>query len=720
MIVCLLISNLSLVSQELQKPKLKEASSVCSNSARRDFQIVFRYTLFPFNNDNVFYVELSDENGNFSNFSQVATVFNRNAEVNLDIEASFQVPEGTFGTGYKIRIRASSPAVIGPESDAFEAYDMVDDGNLVLNNFNNVFICGDKNTAELKLNITSSGNFEWFKNNQPFTSTTEPRLIVSEPGLYEARINYGSCGFVRSTLSNVYVIDNVSAQIEGASEIEICSEESHTFQAVENNSEYIYSWYKDGELLTSSSSSSYTTPNSGQFGVYFLEISAGECVVKSQQIVLKQKANASFVINKNFDEKVIILPNEQKILQITVEPVLANVAIQWFRDNLPITANSTNDIIVSQAGSYFARVVEVGGICNFTQDSEPFELVALDNFATTISPSSNYATCKSESTQLQTVELHAVGTDGELYELTDDQVDTYLNFSWLKDEVQVPDALTQEFALSSYLSNGMYALAVQSGAVTSTSNTLDIKLSIISPSILSSSNSNSLCPETGIRYTVSEITPGFSYVWFKDDEALEVLDPQILEVFEIGEYKLQISGFGCLIELEPIEVIPFDESALVLSPSEKVVLQQGEPTIIEASGAASYKWYNDATGNLLSTSETLKVSKTGFYTLVARVDSCELSKTIEVVEQDDKIIVPNIVSPKTLDGINDTWQISNRYAFQPLVTVFIYNSDGIEVFSTKEYKNDWPTQDLGNQRVFYYKIIKDDRLVKAGSISVLD
>ena len=54
------------------------------------------------------------------------------------------------------------------------------------------------------------------------------------------------------------------------------------------------------------------------------------------------------------------------------------------------------------------------------------------------------------------------------------------------------------------------------------------------------------------------------------------------------------------------------------------------------------------------------------------------------------------------DGKNDSWRISNRYAFQPLITIQLYNSDGKEILNTTDYKNDWPLENVGSQRTFYY------------------
>ena len=54
-----------------------------------------------------------------------------------------------------------------------------------------------------------------------------------------------------------------------------------------------------------------------------------------------------------------------------------------------------------------------------------------------------------------------------------------------------------------------------------------------------------------------------------------------------------------------------------------------------------------------------------------------------------------------------------------LVLIFMINIFISEVFKTTDYKNNWPTESLGNQKVFYYKIIRENKLIKAGTISVL-
>ncbi|CAM1373735.1 Ig-like domain-containing protein [Tenacibaculum xiamenense] len=702
-----------------------ETSGACSNN-NQDYTATFRIKsgVPPFNNGNVFHLELSDENGNFPatpNATRfVSTVENQNASYNTDIPASFQVPAGTYGDSFRVRIVSTDPEIIGQPSATFEAYDMYANGELFINdNADNAVICGNGNSAQLTLNTTITANYQWLKDGNVYATTTEPTITVTEAGNYRAQVDYGVCGFVDSRVIPVIVVNSANAEIVGENVVEICADETHTFEAAENNSAYTYNWYKDGSLVASSNSHTYTTPNTGQFGEYYLEILIEDCRFESQRVELRQKSTASFTITNNITEPTVILPGETIELEITIEPASSSVNIIWFRNGVQIPGTFTDTVNATLDGEYYAVVTETGGTCNFSQESERFNLIELKELDAQIRTASDYVECESTSTNLILVGVTAIGTDDNQYPLSDARLDN-LNYQWYRDNTAMPGVVGRELPIADYRENDPYRLMVTVGAFEDNSNTIDVKLTIEDPEITSTSTSNSLCPGGSITFTVSQIVSDFRYAWLKDDVEITVADPQNLEVTETGIYKLQIIGAGCVKELDPIEIIPFDDSAVVVTPSEVVVLLSGQPTIITASGAESYEWYEDESGDLLSTNETVEVTEIGFYTVVATVGDCQVNKRVEVVEEDSQIIVPNIVSPRTQDGINDTWRISNRYSFQPTVTVSIYDSNGREVLTTNEYKNDWPSEDLGNQRIFYYKIIRDDQLIKAGSISIID
>ena len=70
--------------------------------------------------------------------------------------------------------------------------------------------------------------------------------------------------------------------------------------------------------------------------------------------------------------------------------------------------------------------------------------------------------------------------------------------------------------------------------------------------------------------------------------ATDVVD---FDVTEIGEYVLKMTGFGCERSVDPINVVLFDESVVEVTPSVKVVLNQGQTVTVTASGGESYVWH---------------------------------------------------------------------------------------------------------------------------------
>ena len=122
----------------------------------------------------------------------------------------------------------------------------------------------------------------------------------------------------------------------------------------------------------------------------------------------------------------------------------------------------------------------------------------------------------------------------------------------------------------------------------------------------------------------------------------------------------------------------------------------------------------------MSTNETLDVSTLGTYTVVGTVGGCTAQREVNVVEDDGKLVIPNIITPFNGDGINDTWELPNRFAFQTNVQILIFNSKGEEVLNTTDYQNNWPEDNnLRDGMLFYFKVIRENNLIKAGTISIL-
>ncbi len=723
-LLCLLHSGYS-YAQTLNAPTLQFGNSACASVGADRFCIDFSFIGTAFDPSNVFTLQLSDSNGDFTTPEVVnlREITGENDQFFVR-DVCFQLPVGTYGQNYRVRIVSSSPVMESPASDVFDAfYKPTED--LILNGRNALVLCGGPETVSVNV-INPDYTYVWFKveggREIEIPGETGSSLTISEPGRYYAAVDAGACtqaagGGLQSNFLTVTEVAPSSLTIEGANTIQICANETYELVSSIDDPSFVYKWFKDGNLITGLADFTprYTIPTSNQFGVYHLEIEVSGCSSRSQDVTIEQRPGANFEINLNPPATRIRLPGET--IELSVTHTASSPTFQWFRDGAPLPARNQVSTNATQEGEYFIEVTDNSGTCPTSRNSDIYTIVDAVGFNVEIRPSTDYAECGIEQTQLSIVGVRALGSDGNEYDLSSDQVSS-LNFQWNKDGNPIAGATFEQLDVNSYNDNGEYSLTASVGTISSDSNIVNVLLTVTGVEIRSSSVSNSLCPGETITFNI-DIEPGFVYTWFKDGAELTVTDPSTVVIDEIGTYSVTYEGFGCLNNVTEVNVVEFDDSVLEVSPSSTAVLEPGETITLEASGADSYEWF-DAAGNLLSSNETLDVNTLGTFTLFGTVGGCRAQREINVVEDDGKLVIPNIVTPFNGDGINDTWELPNRFAFQTDVQVIIYDSRGKEVLNTTDYQNNWPMDNnFKDGMLFYFRVIRENNLIKAGTISIL-
>lgn len=84
------------------------------------------------------------------------------------------------------------------------------------------------------------------------------------------------------------------------------------------------------------------------------------------------------------------------------------------------------------------------------------------------------------------------------------------------------------------------------------------------------------------------------------------------------------------------------------------------------------------------------------------------------------MVFRNTVTPNN-DGINDLWKVLNIEMYQP-ASLTIFDRDGIEIYSSLDYKNDWDGTykgDLLPQGTYYYIMETKDHKILKGAINIL-
>ncbi|NVK51775.1 MAG: gliding motility-associated C-terminal domain-containing protein [Flavobacteriaceae bacterium] len=686
-------------------------SYACASASFNNFEVEVSYNTTVFNSDNVFTLELSDKDGSFTAPTVVKTISNQNSS--FKFTTSFQIPAKAYGTGYKVRVKASSPQKTSPESDAFEAY-FTTSKQLVLNNFTDVILC-DGASKELNLNITDAGKYQWYKDGTKLV-LGGPSITVSEPGLYYSEIYYGSCtAAVISNIVEVTKLPKFTAEILGNQTVELCEGNQYTLEAKEKNSNYKYYWYKDGVKLTQLPLYTPTLiiKDKDQLGTYHLEIENDNgCVATSNHVEIKESAG-NLEVTEESDLTVLLLKGATKTLKINHNATSA--AIEWFKDGVAIPSSNTKEITVNAIGQFTAKVTTTNGSCSFVKESKPFHVIALKSLIATIQTVSTFTDCTTDKTTLQLQKISATGTNDVSYTLAENQY-KWIDFKWLYNGVAVSGATSKEIQINEYAKNGVYQLSIQSDAIVANSNSLTIQLKIPQPTITSSSVTNTICSGQTITLETGS-SNGINYQWFKDGAPIAAATSNRYTLTETGVYKLKATGFGCSVESGEVTITAFDASVVQINTATDIVLNVGESKTITATGANDYLW-KDEQNNSLSTTETLMVDKAGTYFLLAKVGACEVKMTITVTALGTEII-PNVVTSNG-DGINDYWMLSNRYAFDKEITIEIYNTSGKQVFKTTNYQNNWPINSAETKsQLYYYVIKKNNKLLKKGTISVI-
>ena len=107
----------------------------------------FSFSFYPPQNlgpGNQFIVELSDSNGSFASPAIVQTLSNTTSPVS----GSFNLPESTYGKGYRIRVRSTNPVKTSGASNPFAAYYAIHNQPFSINNnAGTIQICEDESVT---------------------------------------------------------------------------------------------------------------------------------------------------------------------------------------------------------------------------------------------------------------------------------------------------------------------------------------------------------------------------------------------------------------------------------------------------------------------------------------------------------------------------------------------------------------------------------------------
>lgn len=622
-------------SQELLKPQL-EFTNACASNSFNDYSIEITFINAPYNSDNVFTVELSDAEGNFSSPQVLQTISDKNFSFRFN--SRFTFPQNVAGNNYKIRVKSSSPETTSPETDAFEAYFMSSE-QLVLNNFMDAQFC-EGESVEISIANPADVQYQWFKNGIKFV-LGEGSLVVSEAGQYYCEIFYGTCNSpATSNIIEVTESPKPEAILLGDETVQICEGETYTIQSSETNPNFNYTWFKDGIKIENlpANTTSISVVNDNDLGSYYVEIENEIGCKNTSNTVTVIKTTLDFTVTSQSNLVDILLLGDSKTLSIS--NTASNGVISWFRNGVLIPNSNQNEIVITETGEYVAEVTETINNCSETKQSEVITIQEVVNFDFTIN-ASDLEDCESTETTLTFDVITALDANNTSYTIEPNQYQ-FLQFNWYKDNVLVDNQTSQNLLVNDYQQNGNYTLEIANGITKSFSNAIEINLKIPSVTISSTSNTNSLC-ENGTLELSTQKVDGFTYQWFFNGNLIANAISENLVISETGNYYLQATGFGCTTTSNTIEVsqTSLDFSVSVNSPL-KTILLVGETKELSISHTASNEiisWFKDDVEIPNSNQTTINITETGNYyaKVTATENGCSETKQSQTMSVNETI-----------------------------------------------------------------------------------
>ncbi|TVZ58309.1 CHU domain-containing protein [Flavobacteriaceae bacterium MAR_2010_105] len=717
--ISLLLFSGVMYGQSLKQPEL-QFSAPCVSASFNEFHVNFAWDPPMVYSDNKFILELSDKDGSFANPRELVAYGDKNTI--FKFEFIFAFPTDLYGTNYKVRVRSTNPQKISPESNAFPAYYLTVNQPLVINNFVGTIASCDGSPVTISVNnYPNQPAYRWYRNGTYLASQTQSSITTAQAGIYYVELDYGTyCS--SATLSNAVELINGQSSgisINGSNSIEVCEGQSHFLAASIDDPNISYKWFRNNQAVTTSGYRPRFDINTvdNAEGTWHLEIQrGGGCIERSGNVTVQYKSiNASLQSQSG----TILLPGDEITLEASTnatQPIYS-----WYRNDVLISNATEKTYTTSQPGNYFAKIKETSG-CTLEIATARINIEIPTAISVSIGKRSDYLSCESVSTEISLSTVTATLSNGSEIDVYNTLVNRF-SYQWYRNTVVMTNATTTSLVLDGPEDNGIYKIKATLNDLNIYSNEEDIKLGLSSDLTLTSIGALSCDGSTSVKISSNITDPNFTYQWYVDGQIMDSENSPYVETNESGTFKLEVNGYGCSLISENLTVSPLNADVVQVDAGEFITINEGIYRTITAAGADNYAWYRAETLELISSDSYLTVSEEGQYILKASVNGCEITKTF-TVEYLERFAIPNVITPNA-DGYNDKWILPNSYANNDNVEVSIFTLTGERVIQTYNYQNDWPQNNIpvvnsGSKPIYFYKITKDNNVLRKGTITVID
>ncbi len=480
-----------------------------------------------FNAGNVYSVELSDETGSFASPTVIGTLTSTANSGTI----SCTVPGGaTPGTGYRVRVVSSNPAVIGSNNGVNITINPVYSPSVTISASPGTTICAGQ-TVNFSASISGlpfAPTYQWqintgsgFTNIPGATSSTYSTSSLNNGDVIRLRINFsGPCnsGSVFSNQLTFTITSSVTPSVSiTASSNPICSGQSVTFTATPTNggSSPTYQWQLNGVNIPSATGSTYTTTtlNNGD-QIRVIMTSNASCAVPTTAT----SSAITMTVNPNVTPSVSITASSNPIcsgqsVTFTATPTNggSSPTYQWQLNgvNIPSATGSTYTTTTLNNGDQIRVIMTSNASCASptTATSSAITMTVNPN----VTPSVSITASSNPICSGQSVTFTATPTNGG----------SSPTYQWQLNGVNIPSATGSTYTTTT-LNNGdqirviMTSNASCASPTTATSSAITMTVNpAVTPSVSITASSNPICSGQSVTFTATPTNGGSSptYQW---------------------------------------------------------------------------------------------------------------------------------------------------------------------------------------------------------------
>ncbi|HSB92437.1 MAG TPA: PKD domain-containing protein [Flavitalea sp.] len=437
-------------------------------------------------------------------------------------------------------------------------------------------ICSSGNVT---LTAAAGLNYQWLRDGAVINNQTTNKLITSEAGLYKVILSDVSGCVDSSRAVQVTIPDPIDTTLTLSGPTSLCGSESLTISAAPGQ---FYQWYKDGGALQGATTQNFVATSSGIYQVVLANNNG--CKDTSRAVTVSVTAAIDTTLTLSGPTELCAGGS----VIITVPP---NFNYVWYRNGAPLLNETTNQLLVTGTGVYFA-VISAGATCSDTTRTVPVTIANPIDTAVTVSGST--ALCNSQSVILSA----APG----------------LTYQWLKDGTAIQGQTTQQLvvaaagAYSAILKNSTGCADTSKTVVVTTVTAIDTTLQVIGETTSCAGGTVSLIA-----------VPGLNYKWYKDGTLIAgAITNQLIVTTSGGYFAVLSAGAGCSDTTRTVPIVIATPIDTTLTISGSTALCTGQSVTLSAAAGFSYQWFKDGLSLANQTNRQYIANLAGTYEVVLK------------------------------------------------------------------------------------------------------